>query len=125
LAGLEYAVIAKRVRGVLPAHALIPAGDFDFPGTAWLAGFTTIDGVRLPVIDLAAQLGLPRAPPGRNPGILVVEAWTLGVARLAGFLAERVSEVVAARARDFHNGRLRIGRPRRILDADILFDPTP
>jgi purine-binding chemotaxis protein CheW len=116
----EFALDAGRVRGIVPATALTP-GETPTPADpAWLAGFVKMRGGVLPVIDLRGKLGLPEGAPGREPCIVVVEAATPAGPRLAGFLADRVSEVVTARARDFRGGKLRIGRPRKVLDADVV-----
>ncbi len=94
-----------RVRGILPMHELSPL----HVTHAWLCGFASIAG--------RAKLGIARGSHGREPFIVVVE--TEG--HLVGFIADRVSQVVDARARDFRNGMLRTpGRPRKVLDPDRI-----
>lgn len=116
----EFALDAERVRGIVPAAALAPCENPTPADPPWLAGFVKMNCGVLPVINLRGKLGLPEGTPGRDPCIVVVEAETPAGARLAGFLADRVSEVVTARARDFRGGKLRIGRPRKVLDADLV-----
>ncbi len=116
---------ASCVRGILPAREMVPVGPLDpqLIGyfSPWMSGFATLSGRDFPVIDLRAKLGLPDATLGRQPYILVVEVKTADGPRLAGFIADRVSELVQARGRDFHLGKLRLaGRPRQVLDPDSL-----
>jgi hypothetical protein len=41
---------------------------------------------------------------------------------LAGFIADRVTETIFARERDFSHGKLRLGgRLREVLDPEMLF----
>jgi chemotaxis signal transduction protein len=87
----------------------------------WMSGFATLTGRDFPVIDLRSKLGLPHATHGRQPYIVVVEVKTADGPRLVGFIADRVCELVQARERDFHLGKLRLaGRPRQVLDPDSL-----
>jgi len=126
---------STRVRGMLPAHEVvtldrqevtppgpraistIPDRDCD-----WIAGTAVFQGIELQVVDLRAKLRLKRGIPGRNPCIIVVEAGTADEPCLAAFLVDRVSEIISARARDFSQGRLRIGRPRQVLEVGIVLD---
>ena len=92
---------ATQVRGILPIHEL---GGRDFP-----------------VIDLRSKLGLTKASGGRMPCIVVVEVRANGGQQLAGFIADRVSNVVELRKRDLRKGMMRgRGRPRRVLDPDEI-----
>ncbi len=110
---------ASCVRGILPARELAPVGT----SSQWLIGFATLRGCNFPVIDLRAKLGLPHGTRGRQPYIVAVEVKTCDGPRLAGFIADRVCEVVQARERNFHLGKLRlVGRPRLVLDPDILLE---
>lgn len=117
----DFTMNAMRVRAILPAQELRP---FDAPHS-WLRGFATMRGVEFPVVDLRRKLDLAPGSHGKFPCIVVVEASASGGSRLLGFVADRVSRVVALRERDFHNGVVRIsGRPRRVLDPDqILNEP--
>ncbi len=116
----EFAMDATRVRGILPVHEMTVVEKIEEDAPAFLVGFARLRAATVPVIDLRGKLGLRHGAQGRQPCIVVVEAGTAEGPRLAGFIADRVSEVVNARARDFRAGRLRIGRPRRVLDADVV-----
>jgi chemotaxis signal transduction protein len=122
LARREFAVDASRVRAILPFHELAPIGPRAGGRTGWLAGFASLEGgLHFPVIDLAAKLRLPAAARARQPSIVVLETATPDGLRLAGFVADGVSDVVTARERDFRSGKLRMGgRPRRVLDPDSI-----
>lgn len=96
------------VRSILPVHQMTPIA-----AHPWLCGFAAISGRDFPVIDLRAKLGIPHGTQGREPFIIVVEANE----KLFGFIADRVSEVIDLRARDFRNGAVRsTGRVRRVLE---------
>ena len=122
---------AARVRAILPLHELVPVDTLH----AWLHGFAAMGGRYFPVVDLRSKLGLPHASHGRQPCIVVVEVTAADGWRLAGFVADRVSEVVELRERDLRNGQARSkGRPRHVLDPDRIltdadlqnaFAPTP
>ena len=76
------------------------------------------------MIDLSAKLGLPRASPGRCPCIVAVEIATPEGTRLAGFVADSVSELIAVRERDYRRRKIRAGgRPRTLLDPDVSLAP--
>jgi chemotaxis signal transduction protein len=110
----DFAVSEASVRGILPVHVLV-ASDVAHP---WVSGVASIGGRDFPVIDLEAKLGIARGSHGRQPLIIVVEAG----GRLVGFVADRVSDVLELRQRDFRNGAVRTrGRARRVLDpAEIM-----
>ncbi|HEY4362709.1 MAG TPA: chemotaxis protein CheW [Bryobacteraceae bacterium] len=120
----DFVMDAAAVRGILPARELYRVEST--PGLAryygkWICGFTTMRGNDVPIIDLRAKLNLPHATQGRNCCIVVVEVPGPDGARLAGFVADRVADIVEARPRDFSDGRLRLhGRPRRLLDPQTL-----
>lgn len=119
LAGREFAIDARRVKGIVPLHEIESAE----PGAAaprWLLGHASVHGAPFRVMDLAEWLGLPRRAGGRNPYIIVIQQ-----ADLVGFPVDRVCDVILARAKDYSHGRIRIGRPRRVLCADSLFSPPP
>jgi chemotaxis signal transduction protein len=122
----DLALAADRVRGILPPSELVA-----LPGVRPdLLGVATLKGQPVAVIDLGRKLGLlPDARPGPNPKIVIVEvaagaeiaAGTEVVAGrhpfLAGFMADRVCDVVVYRSRDLHKGMLRgEGRPRKLID---------
>ncbi len=106
---------ATHLRGLLPMHDL---ASLNAPH-AWLLGFTALRGCDLPVVDLRAKLGLQSGAHGRQPCLVVVETES---GRLAGFVADRVSEIIVLRERDFRGAVAHVnGRPRRVLvPAEIL-----
>jgi chemotaxis signal transduction protein len=109
----DFAMNAEFVRGILPMHEMVALE----AAHEWISGFAAIGGRDFPVIDLRAKLEIAHGSHGREPFIIVVE--TTG--RLAGFIADRVSEVLELRQRDFRNGALRgYGRPRRVLDPNQI-----
>jgi chemotaxis signal transduction protein len=111
----EFAMDAARVRAIIPWHELVAEQ------SEGLAGSATFQGRDFPVIDLPGKLGFRRASPGREPWIVVVEVATGGDIQLAGFVADRICDVVTAREKDFIHGKLRMGgRPRRVLDPDVI-----
>jgi len=118
LGGQEFAVDATRVKGIVPLHDM-EAAESSTDGPPWLMGRAAVRGQPFEVMDLARSLGLARRAQGRNPYIIVVDGLEAGGIR--GFPVDRVCDVVLARARDYSHGKLRIGRPRRVLDADCLF----
>jgi chemotaxis signal transduction protein len=114
----DFAIDAGRVRGILPSHDLVMV-----PRTRpALAGIASLGGRPLAVFDLRVKLGLPQGSQGSQPRIVVIEV-IVGEGRrhLAGFIADRVSDVVMYRDRDLSHGALRgNGRPRRLLDPDQI-----
>jgi purine-binding chemotaxis protein CheW len=119
IARQDFAIDATAVRGILPARELERVdpnpGLTNFFGP-WICGFATLRGRDVPVIDLRAKLNLPHATQGRQSCIVVLEIPGPDGPRLVGFLADRVVDVVPARARDL-TGRLRL---RRVLDPNFL-----
>lgn len=114
----ELAIWAAAVKSVLPAHEISSSDD----GSATI----TTCGETVPVMDLQAKLSLRGGVVGRLPSIIVVNTGVVntGVADsgsgLAAFFADGISEVVHAHARDFRSGKLRIGRPRVVVDVAVL-----
>ena len=109
----DFAVSADCVRGILPVHEMVA---LEAPHN-FVCGFAAVGGRDFPVLDLRAKLDIPHGSHGREPFIIVVETG----GRLAGFIADRISEVLELRSRDFRNGAVRgHGRPRRILDPDQI-----
>jgi chemotaxis signal transduction protein len=105
----DFALKTEFVRAILPLHELVA---LEVPHES-VRGFATVGGHHFSVIDLRAKLEIPHGSHGREPVIIVVAM----AGRLAGFVADRVSEVLDVRQRDFRNGALRgHGRPRRVLD---------
>lgn len=122
----DFAMNAAGVRGIIPVHEMVAL----HTAHEWIRGFAAIGGRDFPVIDLRAKLGIAHGSHGREPFIIVVETG----GRLAGFIADRVSEVLDVRARDFRNGMVRThGRPRKVLEPDQImkeedwpaFSPNP
>lgn len=105
----ELAIWAAAVKSVLPAHETSLSDDG--------SGSVKTQGQNVPIIDLQAKLSLRGGIVGRYPSIVVVD---IGPS-LAAFFADGVSEVVLARTRDFQAGKIRIGRPRQIVDLAELF----
>ena len=108
----EFAIEAGPVKAIIPAHDLLSA---DHPDPAWLAGESRLRGEPFPVIDLRLRLKLRHGISGRTPCIVVLNS-----GKLIGFLADSVSEIIHARAHDFRNGKIRIGRLRQIVPLSQL-----
>jgi chemotaxis signal transduction protein len=116
IARLDFAIQAACLRGILAARELRPAVSGD-----WTCGFARVRGRDIPVVDLRGQLDLPHGTYGRHPCIIVVEIGATDGARLAGFIADRVGNLVHTRERDFLHGKLRFGgRSLRVLDPQLL-----
>jgi len=124
VARIDFVVPATRLRGILPASDLEPVAPS--PSLArffgrWTCGFASFRGRDIPVVDLRGQLNLPHGTHGRHPCIIVVEIGTAEGARLVGFMAGRVANMIHARECDFLHGKLRFrGRTLRVLDPEIL-----
>ena len=94
IAGRDFVVDASRVRAIVP-----------FEGTHHRPA--------VPVIDLRKRLGLPEVVYGRRPILVVLES--------ASFVADYVSDLIAASEQDLSRGKLRTGgRPKSVLDPDSL-----
>ncbi|WP_246736921.1 chemotaxis protein CheW [Methylobacterium sp. DB0501] len=99
LAGARYGLPAGAVRAVMPA----PEDPVRVPGaTDGLAGFTTLRGAALPVLDLRRRLGLPPADGTGRRRLLVIES---NGAR-AGLLVDGATRLVRPEA-----GAIRAARP--------------
>jgi chemotaxis signal transduction protein len=113
----DLAMEAGRVRGILPYSELEPMPGMH-PG---LLGITSLQGHLIGVIDLRTKLRLPPAGRGSQPKIVVLEVTSGDRPQLAGFVADRISDVVVYRDRDLRSGALRgKGRPRKLVDFDRL-----
>lgn len=105
---------AEHVRGILPPQDLVRSES----GQVDLLGFIHFAGRMVPVLDAGARLGLRFASRGSRPKIVIVEHPD---GSFAGFMADRVSDVVSYRSRDLRNGVLHgLGRPRKLLVLEIL-----
>lgn len=135
-------MLTSRVRGLLPLHEMIPIAAPPFPNSGpeftnsvqgfinsgpgfansgMICGVATLCGQDFPVVDLRARLGIAPGLHGRQPCVVVVEVAGGSGARLLGFVADRISEVVTPRDLDFRNGSVRVnGRARRVLDPDLI-----
>jgi chemotaxis signal transduction protein len=104
----DFAMSIAFVRGILPINQMTATA-----APQWICGFASVNGRDFPVVDLRAKLGIAHGTHGREPFIIVAATGE----RLVGFIADRVSEVLDLRARDFRNGAVRAhGRPRRVLE---------
>lgn len=108
---------AGRVRGILPLSALEP-----MPGVRpGLLGITSLNGQVVGVMDLRSKLRMPFSSQGSQPKIVILELTAGTRQHLAGFVADRISDVVVYRERDLRSGSLRgKGRPRKLVDFDQL-----
>ena len=69
------------------------------------------------VMDLAAKLGLPPCRAAFQPKIVILKVPSGSGEHVAGFVADRVCNVVIYSARDLRNGVLHgEGRPRHLID---------
>ena len=92
-----------------------------FSNSAMICGVASLRGRDFPVVDLRGKLGIAHGSHGRQPCLIVVEAGSGSGARLIGFVADRISEVLMLRDRDFRKGSVRVnGRSRRVLDPDLI-----
>jgi purine-binding chemotaxis protein CheW len=108
----DLALDAARVRAILPIEELIPVPSTR-PGVVGMVNLTSGSAM---VVDLGARLNLPAGAPGPQRRVIVVEA---AEGRLAGFVVDRVSDVIRYRSRDLRNGVLHgIGRARRVVEVD-------
>jgi chemotaxis signal transduction protein len=114
----DFAMSILFVRGILPVHQMT-ASPAHAPGHEWICGFAAVSGRDFPVVDLRVRLAIPHGSHGREPFIIVVQY----EGRLVGFIAERVSEVLELRTRDFRNGMVRThGRTRRVLEPNQIMN---
>jgi chemotaxis signal transduction protein len=101
----------------MPLEDLVPTPGLR-PG---LLGMATLKGQPVAVMDLRARLALPGSPQGRQPKIVVLEIAGEDGPNLAGFVADRVSDVVTYHDRDLRGATLHgKGRPRRLIHFDEL-----
>ncbi len=90
VAGEEYAIEIRRVKEIVPFQTITGV-----PRTPpWIRGVILLRGQAVPVVDLAAKLGLPATVAGPATCIVIVEA-RLGDERVVmGVTADRVSQVL-------------------------------
>jgi purine-binding chemotaxis protein CheW len=117
IARQDFAMSASRIRGLLQAHEVTPLDHIP----SWICGVASIKGHDFPVVDLRGKLGIAHGSHGRQPCVVVVEVGSGGCARLAGFVADRISDIITLRERDFRKGNVRTtGRTRRLLDPEEI-----
>ena len=104
IAGRDFVVDSSRVWAILP-----------FQGDA--------QSYAVPIVDLRQRLALPAVVYGRRPYLVVVETRTVGETKLAGFVADYISDLISAPHRCCRRGKLHAGgRPKRVLDPDSLLN---
>lgn len=108
----DLALDAARVRAILPIEELIP-----LPSTRpGVVGVVNVKSGCAVVVDLGARLHLPAGNPGPQRRIVVVET---AEGRPAGFIVDRVSNVIRYGSRDLRDGVLHgTGRARRVVEVD-------
>ena len=112
-----FALDATRVRGLLPMHDMV---SLDVP-EGWILGIAAVRGIDFPVVDVRGKLGIPEGFHGRRPCIVAVGVSSPHGTQMAGFIADRISDVITVRQRDIQDGTIRTnGRPRRIFNPDLL-----
>jgi chemotaxis signal transduction protein len=134
----DLALDAERVRAIVPMRELVPMAS----ARAGVIGVVNLAGHAVVVVDLRVRLwkrgqttlstapslqmstlvlaGTEQSVPFSAPhqSIVVVEA---AGGHLAGFLVDRVTDVIRYRSRDLRQGILRgVGRPRRVVEVDQL-----
>ena len=95
LAGEEHGIPVERVREVLaqPRTTRVPTTP------AWIRGIMHLRGGVVPVVDLAAKLGLGLTPIDRHTCVVLLDSEALGERRTVGLMvesAERLLEIAAA-----------------------------
>ena len=112
----DLALDSALVRAILPVQEMTPITS-SRPG---VIGVVNLMGGTVVVVDLRMRLNLATASSGSQRRIVVVQT---SAGHLAGFIADRVADVIRYRARDLKNGILRgIGRARRVVDIDRVVE---
>ena len=112
----DLALDSSLVRAIIPVEEMTPITSTR-PG---VIGVVNVMGGAVVIVDLRARLHLSAASPGLQRKIVVVQT---GGGHLAGFIADRVADVIRYRSRDLRNGVLRgIGRARRVVDIDSVVE---
>ncbi len=105
------------VRGLLPMDDMIALD----PPQGWVLGIASVRGTDFPVIDLRGKLGIAAGTRGRQPCIVAVEVSSPLGPQIIGFIADRISGIIAVRKHEIRDGVIRShGRPRRIFDPEVL-----
>jgi purine-binding chemotaxis protein CheW len=96
ICGDEYGVGVLRVKEILEYESVtrVPRT------TTCIRGVMNLRGSVVPVVDLAAKMGLPPSPITNRTCIVVLEVQTGGEQLVLGVVADSVSQVVELRAED-------------------------
>ena len=123
LSGKPLATDATRVREMMPTQPLV---DFPDPKPTYLLGGIYLRGRVVPVVDLAAKLGLTAAHAASKGYLFMREVGPRPDDLLIGFLVHRITDIVEAKESDLPGARqVRVkGRTRRLLSLDGLFQPA-
>ncbi len=112
----DLALDSSLVRAIIPVQEMMPITSAR-PG---VIGVVNVMGGAVVIVDLRARLKLSAASQGSQRKIVIVQT---GGGHLAGFIADRVADVIRYRSRDLRNGILRgIGRARRVVDVDRVVE---
>jgi purine-binding chemotaxis protein CheW len=112
LARRDLAVDAARVRGIVPLAELTPVPS----ARQGVVGVVNFSGRPVVVVDLRMRLGFAAESQGAQQRIVVVEA---SGGHLAGFVADRVANIIRYRSRDLRAGvLLGSGRRRQLVEVD-------
>src|ERR1700737_4347971 len=100
ICGDEYGVGVLRVKEILEYESVtrVPRT------TPCIRGVMNLRGSVVPVVDLAAKMGLPASPITSRTCIVVLEVQTGGEQLVLGVVADSVSQVVELRAEDLERG---------------------
>lgn len=116
-----FAIEARRVRSVAPAKDVLPL-EHELP---FVRGALPMRGRRIPVIDIRDRLGLPWPASHRHTAVILIDIDDICGLPCVGIVADRTSEIVEFRDRDFRDNVIQVrsygrpyGRPK------LLFDPT-
>jgi chemotaxis signal transduction protein len=118
-----FAIEARRVRQVTPAKDVLP---LDHPLDC-VRGALLMRGRRVPVVDIRDRLGLPLSTSHARNSVMLVDIGISGLGMI-GIVADRVTDVVEFRDRDFRENIIQMrphgrpyGRPKTLLDIEGLF----
>jgi chemotaxis signal transduction protein len=112
----DLALDSSLVRAIMPLEEMTPITSAR-PG---VIGVVSLMGGTVVVVDLRVRLHLAAASQGPQRKIVVVQT---AAGHLAGFIADRVADVIRYRSRDLKNGILRgTGRARRVVDIDRVVE---
>jgi purine-binding chemotaxis protein CheW len=96
LAGEEYALGILQVREIIEYTPVTR-----MPGSpSWVRGVFNLRGSVVPLVELAARLGLPPGPPSRWSCIVVVEVTREDERLVLGLLADTIGQVLELKPED-------------------------